>query len=38
MEDVYCPQGGDVNVILPMNLGILLRFDGHIFHNIKNGR
>ncbi|KAF3522519.1 hypothetical protein F2Q69_00050128 [Brassica cretica] len=33
-----CPQGGDINVRLPMNLGSLLRFDGHIFHNIKNGR
>ena len=33
-----CPQGGDVYVRLPMNLGSSLRFDGHIFHNIKNRR
>lgn len=33
-----CPQGGDVNVRLPLDLGSSLTFDGHIFHNIKKGR
>ncbi|KAJ4884653.1 Peroxidase superfamily protein [Raphanus sativus] len=33
-----CPQGGDVNVRLPLDLGSSLTFDWHIFHNIKKGR
>lgn len=33
-----CPQGGDVNVRIPLDWDSQFLFDDHILRNIKNGR